>query len=406
MKSFKSLCLCSLMIILTLSGCIEEYDAELPGNESELLVVDGTIQCGYSLFTLSRTQSLNMFEDVEFVDGAEVSIHGSDGSCVYAGILGGGYYFCSIDDLKPDVQYSLHIRDGNDTYETVPQFPLPTEEILEVEGIQNSPEDNIDVLITTEPPAYGSKERFYKWEVYETWEVRPDLISTMYYDAEHDVAVYKLNQYPERGWKDSIRFDGLIGSSSKYEGQQIKRYKIYDIDRSNERIYHLYSGLVRQRAVSREEYEYELARRQASLEMGGLFTPLPSSLPTNIRCTSSSKHVIGYVGCSINTTEARFFLDPKDYSIKHIMRNRIKEIINPTAPLCHNMLARGWVLYGWSKDDFSGTVSSLWASQIDLDVRLQGAYTEMPYFWPGYSDYYNERYGSDYYEENDDSEGN
>lgn len=387
MKSFKSLCLCSLMVILTLSGCIEEYDADLPENESELLVVDGTIQVGYSVFTLTRTLPLKTYEEAERVRFAEVSIHGSDGSYIQAENWGGGSYCCYVYDLNPNVKYSLHIKDGIDTYETEPQFPISTEEIMEVVGVQNTPKDNIDVLITTEPSSDSKKETYYKWEVYETWEVRPDLVSTMYYDEEKDMAVYKLNQYPDRGWKDSIRSEGIMGSGSKYVGQQIKRFKIYDIDRSNKRLYYMYSGLVRQRAISKEEYEYELACLQAGTQMGGLFAPLPSSLPTNIRCTSSSKRAIGYVGCSVNTTSARFFLDRKDYDIKQIKKNELLEIKNPTPPLCHDMIDKGWGLYRWSEDKSTGDVKSIWARVMDLDVRWDGAYTEMPYFWPGYMDY-------------------
>ena len=80
-------------------------------------------------------------------------------------------------------------------------------------------------------------------------------------------------------------------------------------------MYYRYSGLVHQRAISKAEYEYELARRQAGSEMGGLFTPQPSALPSNIHCLTSKKHVIGFVGCSDNISEYRFFLNEYDYSI-------------------------------------------------------------------------------------------
>ena len=108
----------------------------------------------------------------------------------------------------------------------------------------------------------------------------------------------------------------LVGNSRNYEGQHIRKLKLYDVDRADERVYYKYSGLIHQRTISKAEYEYDLARRQASSEMGGLFTPLPSALPSNIHCLTSKKHVIGFVGCSLNTSEYRFFLIPKDFSIK------------------------------------------------------------------------------------------
>ncbi len=386
LKSFKSLCLCSLMIILTLSGCIEEYDAELPENETRLLVVEGRIHPGQCVFTLSRTESLNMSGAATlFEENAELSIVGSDGSRFRMDHWGDGVYLCNGLNLDPNVKYSLHIKDGNDTYESEPQYPLATEEIKNMVGIQNTPESNIDVLLTTEAPSNASKEKYYRWEVYETWEVRPEITTTIYFDTSMDKAIAKSHQFPERGWMDNVRHDILVGSGSNYEGQQIQNLKIYDINRDDERMYYGYSADVIQIAISKGEYEYELARRQAGYEMGGLFTPLPSSLPTNIRCTSSNKHVIGYVGCSLSTSAGRIFLNPNDYSIHRIKKANIVEFVlsmPATVERAYDMLFNDYYLVGWSVQMPGQIVTSRWAKWEYLDVRLQGAYIETPYFWP------------------------
>ena len=107
----------------------------------------------------------------------------------------------------------------------------------------------------------------------------------------------------------------MAGASTGYDGQHIRDLKIYDLDRGDGRMYHRYSGRVHQRAISKAEYEYELARRKASSEMGGLFTLLPSALPTYIHCLTSAKHVIGFVGCSLNTIDYWFFLNGAEYDI-------------------------------------------------------------------------------------------
>ena len=160
---------------------------------------------------------------------------------------------------------------------------------------------------------------------------------------------------------------------------------MYDLDRSNERVYYRYSGLIHQRAISKAEYEYESARRQTSTEMGGLFTPLPSALPTNIHCLTSSKHVIGYVGCSLNTSEYRFFLKPKDYSIDHPYRKDARLWLNDCdEQTCYRMVTKeGMYLCEWKDERYKpgGTLQTAWAYDYQLDVRLKGATDVKPDFW-------------------------
>ena len=52
--------LCLMVGVCTLSGCIEEYEADISAEYSDLLVVEGTICSGkMNKFILSRSQALN-----------------------------------------------------------------------------------------------------------------------------------------------------------------------------------------------------------------------------------------------------------------------------------------------------------------------------------------------------------
>lgn len=376
---------CLAVGMFLLSGCVEEYDAEISADDSDLLVVEGTINAPQCRFYLTRTQSLHSSETPTVVWGAEVSVHGSDGS-VYPAQGLGAYYVCRIDRLSPDVTYYLRIAHNGEVYESEPQRPLPTEKIADVRGVQNTPESSIDVLVTPEAPFNPQQTNYYSWTCDETWQVFPDYETGMYYDTVNRQPAYKNNQFPKCGWVDTPGPTIAVGSSSSYEGQHISRLKMYDIDRSNVKLYHRYSGLVHQRAITKAEYEYELARRQASTEMGGLFTPLPSALPTNLRCLTSHKHVIGYVGCSMNTTEYRFFLNADDFSIQRpsYSDNRVW-LEDPTPEECIQMVIRGMFLCEWLDPEMNpdGKLRAAWAylSQLDVRARYNGAYTVEPDFW-------------------------
>ena len=376
----------SMATVLTLSSCIEEYEADIPSEDSDLLVVEGSI-CSSQInkFILTRTLPVNSSLQPTIVWGAKVSVRGSDGSEYMTQNAGAGYYFCQMDELAPDVEYYLHIECDGEIYESEPQKPLPTEKIAEVSGVQDTPESKIDILITPDAPFDAGKANYYSWTYDETWEVHPDYTTDVYFDTKTMQPVFDPHQFPTCGWKNATGSTIMVGSSLNYEGQHIRKLKLYDIERNNERVYYKYSGLIHQRAISKAEYEYELARRQASSEMGGLFTPLPSALPTNIHCLTSDKHVIGFVGCSLNTSEQRFFLKSVDYSIDHPIKKDARRWLNDCneQDCCWMVEHEHMFLCEWEDDRFmpGGVLRTAWAYDYQLDVRLRGAYAEEPDFW-------------------------
>ena len=385
MKQRKTLyfLLCLVLGTSTLLSCIDEYEADISAKDSNLLVVEGTI-CSAELnkFYLSRTQDINSTLGVRMVKGASVSVRGSDGS-EYKAQAVDDYYSCWIDHLEPDIKYYLHIEADGEVYESEPQLPLRTEKIASVVGVQNTPDSHIDVLVTPEAPLDAGKTNYYSWSFIETWEVRPEYTTYVYFDKERMQKVDTIGMFPERGWKNAISSNILVEASTHYDGQHIQKLKLYDFDNGDERLYYKYSGLVQQRAISKDEYEYERARHQASSEMGGLFTPLPSALPTNIHCLTSSKSVIGFIGCALNTAKYRFFFYPLDFSVNRTYQGDTRVWLeNCTEKECMRMVDQGMYLCFWEDHRMNGgLLKTAWASGIQLDVRLRGAYTEEPDFW-------------------------
>jgi hypothetical protein len=250
--------------------------------------------------------------------------------------------------------------------------------------VQNTPESQIDVLVTPEAPFEANKTNYYSWSYTETWEVHPDYITYVYFDIEKRQKVDSIGIFPERGWRNGIGSSNQVEVSTHYDGHHIQRLKLYDIDNSDERLYYKYSGLVQQRAISKDEYEYELALRQASSEMGGLFTPLPSALPSNIHCLTAHKSVIGFIGCTMNTARYRFFFDPRDFSINRIY-NGDKRVWLKDCSIddCVRIARQGMYLCEWEDNRMNGggPLNTAWATRYQLDVRQRGAYTEEPDFW-------------------------
>lgn len=376
----------AMATVLTLSGCIEEYEADISSEDTDLLVVEGTICSGkMNKFTLSLTQAINSFYRHQKVTRAMVSVRGSDGS-EYITRENNGEYTCRIDTLFPDVNYYLHIEIDGEVYESEPQKPLQSEKIADVTGVQNTRISNIDILVTPEAPLDSNTVNYYSWTYDETWEVHPDYMTFIYFDLDSMGYRRNANQFPKRGWMDATGTTIMVGASTGYDSQHIQRLKLYDINRNSERVYYRYSGLIHQRTISKAEYEYEFARRQAAYEMGGLFTPLPSALPTNIRCLTSKKQVLGFVGCSLNTSDYRFFLDVTDFSVYHpAQKVNLLWIDDTSLDDCIRLVNKNMYLCEWEDnrgvDD--GKLRTAWAYEYQLNVKLRykGAYTEEPYFW-------------------------
>jgi len=373
----------SLFFVSTvLTSCIEEYNADLPSSESDLLVVEGTILSDtISTFYLSLTMPLNYAQNVNNVTNATIQLQGSDGTRVDAVSDEPGTYKIATPKLNTGTRYKIIINYNGDTYETEEQTPFPTNGVQNLEFNQKTPDDAVDILITTDVPINTSETQYYRWTYQETYEVHPEYRSYWTWNDVKAEVVYNAKLYPARGWVSAKSVDIIASSSAYYSNNQIVQYKLYDIENTNRRLYVAYSTEVIQRSLTKAEYEYENERRKISTDMGGLFTPQPSSLPTNIRCTTNSKHVLGYVGCALNVARYRLFIYPDQVNVINDYKciDRVTEGGNQyfNEHINHSI---GYKLWLYEKDP-SGSETFHWTSPECVDIRILGATTEKPDFW-------------------------
>ena len=199
-----------------LTGCVEEYEADLPESETNLLVVNGTIRSNEkSEFYITRSIPLNDHSsdyyyvnnsytwDAQTVYYARVTICGTDGSEYECPIQDSGYYSCNTPALDPNVSYYVRIECDGDIYQSDPEKPLHTPDIEKLEYYQKGDLENIEILLTTGEPDDPTQTAYYSWEYTETWEVRPKRHTAIYYDVEAQKAmdIPQDELYPEKGWK-------------------------------------------------------------------------------------------------------------------------------------------------------------------------------------------------------------
>lgn len=194
----------------------------------------------------------------------------------------------------------------------------------------------------------------------------------------------KEKMYPKRGWKFDYNKRILTESTVNYAGGKFSKYQILNIPRDDERVIWCYCNEVRQRAISKAEYEYDIACRQAGWEMGGLFTPQPSALPSNIRCLTSSKRAIGYIGCSQNYATKRVYVEGTKISRILPKPGESIKLDKCSESDCANMVYNDWVLYEWVDTRLAptGKLTTIWGLPEDFDVRLHGATIDKPDYMP------------------------
>ena len=306
------ICLSHLLLLsVLLVGCVEEFEANLPPSETIIPVVEGTIVSDSAcVFTFSRTVALDAgaWEPTAYgIKNVNMSVHGDDGSSWPAQWIDGGRYVVNVGHLNPSVAYHIEFAWNGNKYTSTPAYPLSTPAITNLRAEHSTWEPNMNVFLSAD----AAEEGCYFWSFDECWEINTPYVVSYLYDLENDCIIPKA-LYQGRGWCYNTRLP-MIGTSDDYGGAGLADTHMLSIYCHDNRFNTLYSVLVTQRAVSRAEYEHEHLLEQQSYEMGGLFTPLPSTLPGNIRCTNNPDlQVIGFVGVSAGTTCRRLFISSKE----------------------------------------------------------------------------------------------
>ena len=326
------------LLWLTIGSCVDKFNAHLPESSTRVLIVEGNIISDSTVvFSLSCSFPLNVEgipQDYNKID-AEVSVVGSDGSCFNGTSLGDGKYQVVIGSLNKDASYSLKIVYEGDIYTSEPQYPLETETIDDVTYEQPEKYGDISIRFSMRSEDGGC----YFWSYEEDWEVRAVYNPKFRYDPTTDEVVdFDATPYA-RGWCHNKSAKIIVGNTGTNKDAQLKDKWLYSIKADNNRVFHHYSTLVKQRKISRGEYEYYQEKIKINEEMGGLFIPQPSELPTNITCNNSDKNVVGYVGVSMNVAKYSLAISEK----LHIPCEK-KDLIR-------GALLHDYFLYDWHTPD-------------------------------------------------------
>ena len=365
-------------------GCVEKFEADIDDVPAEGLVVEGNIiSDSVVVFQLSKMLPLtkteeneHLFEDFQNVD-AMVSVLGSDGTSWLGEPEGNGRYLVDIGTLQKDVKYHLEIEYNGDRYYSAPQTPLATSVIGSVTFNQQDQDGRVTVSLNTlvEPK---SEKKYYMWFFEEDWEIRSEYVTEHLYDPELDKIV--AYDYPPvaQGWCHTRTDKIMLGSIESNEEERVVSKVFRNISNSDNRLSVLYCIRIQQRDLSPAEYQYHQERAKYNSEMGGLFTPQPSELPTNISCSNPSRKIIGYVGCNMGVSCNHLFISNEEVDYEGRFDCKIGK--EPDGPDLDKYNA-GFQISHY--EVIGGILEINWARRECVDVRTKMADPlGRPSWWP------------------------
>lgn len=394
MKAIKnSILIISGWIILFFSSCVEEFNAQLPDSEISLLVVDGNIVSDSTcVFSLSRSFSLNeegIPEDYNQIK-ADVYVKGSDGSLYTSTALGKGKYSVEVGKLNPQQTYYLEILWEGNTYTSTPQYPLITED-LSLKFTQPDENGPVNVHFSTEPTT-SNEPAYYTWNYIEDWEIRTTFRTNAEFNPDDGrIIIYEDFPYAQ-GWAHQESQEIYIHSTANFTDNRFMDKILYSIPNTDHRLSHLYSTFVIQRKMTKGEYEYYQCKERFTNDMGGLFTPQPSELPTNLSCSDKNKRVIGYVGVNMNvsiqqlyipTTEINFL--QKNDCINTEQDELITKLSNIGVENTFDLYLKDYRVSYYLDRGIMMPPLIRWAERKCVDCRYYGADPNgRPEFWPDF----------------------
>lgn len=297
--------ICTFIFIA--SACLEPYQPPAILGDVDVLVVDGFLNStdGSATVRLSHANALSSQNKIKPESNATVSIHTEGGTFLTLTEQDSGMYTAAGLNIDPAAKYQLSVRtiDQNEyfsDYVEIKQSPA-------IDSITwEAKEDGLNILVNAHD-AMGSTQ-YYRWDYVETWEYHAPVLSQ--FKLVNKQPVYRdPAELIYTCWRTVPSTKISIASTVRLAEDVIYNYPIVFLQMGSSKISVKYSILVKQRAISKNEFAFLEQLQKTTESLGGLFDPQPSQVTGNIHnITNPSDPVLGYFSAG-SVNEERFFLN-------------------------------------------------------------------------------------------------
>lgn len=376
-----------LMLMVAVS-CIDDY--ELPSSDTEPMVVIfgqivGESDCVFTLrSTIRPTGDMNLYA---YINDAKVVVQGTDGQTFVGQPEEGrkGRYVVPVGLLDPKQKYYVKASTMYGDFESEPMQPLDAPDLLELYYEQPRADQVVDFVVSTDDP---HQQVYLLWQVDEYWEIYTPSRTVWEYRFDPGEDPYgptpkgsfvKLTkeEYTDHGWRHGSSLTDFA-SNQDYGNGAVTQRCICQRSNTDRRFMRRCLVRIRQMAVCQDEYEYRTQLLNQSSEVGGLFAPMPSELPTNIR-SHGDKKALGYIGVRGHVSTKEMYINRSDVNYKgedHTMSVPESKVMTPAW-----MVNNGYAVYSHDPD----TGETEWT--LDWCVDYRSSYwggteaMQRPEFW-------------------------
>lgn len=383
-KSSKTIILSGLIliagIILTVNGCIEEFEPKLKSS-SDIIVIEGSIiqEDILQFITVSMASSL---DDPEFrpVSQCQVTVIDKYNNRFRFYENEPGIYSCYIDEdfLTVENWFQLQVNTTKgEKYVSDTVSIIQSSEIdslyYNVEYYQSSSttsEKGLQFYADLKAPENSTK--FFLWTVDETWEIRTFYKITGYYDRFHNGIYEEIIDSLKYCWSTDRINRFFTSSTTKLVKNEKKKIYLNHVDQYDPKLNFKYSILVKQYGLSETAYNYWNNINVASYRSGGIYQVQPSQSVTNIRNVNQPDElVLGLFWASSFTEKRIFFSGPLSYVQENC---NIVECVFPCDPIKFMRGLGNDIVY-------FNVAEEIIINQECINCTAKGATTVKPDFW-------------------------
>lgn len=295
------------LILLVLWSCMEPFEPKIADAPGSYLVVDGAINSqGVSTIRLSRTTGLGQSGKAPAVSKARVFIEEASGRQYLLTESPAGTYTSASLILPAEKAIRLHFTTA-DGREYASDF-TPAKFTPSIDSVSWRINDQgLQIYVNAHDET--NQARYYRWSYEETWEFRSRFVS--YLEYKNKKLVDRLEDI-NHCWGLEAPSTIMLGNTVRLSRNVVAEQPITLLPKRSTKLVTKYSVLVRQYALSLEEYNYLEALRKNTESIGTLFDPLPTQLTGNVHCIQdASEVVLGFVGAQ-SVQEQRIFIDRSD----------------------------------------------------------------------------------------------
>lgn len=358
--------------LLLLYACIEPFAPPEITSASRYLVVDGSLNTtpgAVSQIKLSRTQNIYDQGGPQPEIRAKLTVEGDQGSRFAFAEGEKGVYQLGVSTFKTAEKYRLRIKTAaNREYLSAYVPVVKTPPIDSVTSRVRAEKTGVEIYINTHDNL--DKTRFYRWSYTETWDYYMPLYSG--FEVVKGDIVFRSENI-NRCWSDANPTNIVLGTTIKLSKDIIKDQPIVFVPANSGKLRSTYSILVRQYALTQEEYEYWNTLAKTTERTGSLFDPQPAQVTGNIKAVDdASEQVFGYFSAA-NQREQRIFVNAGLGFGQYCPSG--DTLSQPDAIKDPNLILYEYIPEG------STTALYVMGSPECTDCRLRGGTIRRPPFW-------------------------